>query len=71
MGLPRLVSSQAPLSGAGSRRTWLSSVALGCEVTPGLVQDLSSSLLGETSRPVGALPWQREPGGAEGWRWDL
>lgn len=61
MGLPRLASSQALHGGAGSRRTWLGSLAQGCEVTPGLVPSLSSSLLGEMSRPVSAQHWLWEP----------
>lgn len=71
MGLPRLASSQAFHGGAGSRRTWLGSLAQGCEVTPGLVPSLSSSLLGEMSRPVSARHWLWEPPSAEGWGSDL
>lgn len=71
MGLPRLASSQALHGGAGSRRTWLGSLAQGCEVTPGLVPSLSSSLLGEMSRPVSAQYWLWEPPSAEGWGSDL
>lgn len=68
VGLPRLASSQALHGGAGSCRTWLHSLAQGCEVTPGLVLSLSSFLLEEMSRPVRARHWLRS---AEGWESDL
>lgn len=66
-GCPGLPVPKALLGGEGSLKTWLCSLARGCEVTPGLVPSLTRCLLGGMLRPVSVLHWQREPGGAEGW----